>query len=259
MIKRVKLYVNSTKEKAVIISKKVRYALIQNGYEIVEDDADLVIGFGGDGTLIKWLNEQKKYPKEKYIGINCGTLGFMQDFEADDVDDFVKNIPTYVEKRLYYVTLQLDNKKFFLHAINDFCILNAADKTFRVNVSIAEDFLETYVGTGLIFASPTGSTARNISSVGSIMFPEIKAMQMTPIEPIVNSKIHCIPKSICIPLGKTVTLTPVNEDKIKILADGICVYEQLPKKITISLSRRYVTTLTDKRNSFAKKIREKLI
>lgn len=262
MIKNVKLYVNSSKEKAVITAEKVKQALIQHGYEIVEQDADLVIGFGGDGTLLKWFNEQKELPKEKYIGVNCGTLGFMQDFEIEYVEDFVKNIPTYIEKRLNYLHLQFisgSRKYTDIYSVNDFAILDADDKTFRANVSIDRENLETYVGTGLIFASPMGSTARNISSVGSIMFPELQAFQMTPIEPIVNSKIHCMPKSICIPSIKTVILTPVTKQKIKIKSDGICVYEGVFDEISISLSEKYMTTLTDKKNSFVKKIREKLI
>lgn len=262
MIKRIKLYVNSSKEKAVRVSCEVRQALIDEGYQIVENNADLVIGFGGDGTLLKWIQEQPEYPREKYIGINCGTLGFMQEFDAKDIKCFVKNIPNYIERRLYYVKLQLvyGNKKAVkIMAINEFNILNAEDKTFKVNVSINNEFLETYVGTGLIFASPTGSTARNISSVGSIMFPEIKAMQMTPSEPIVNSKIHCMPKSICIPYGNPVTLTPADGERIKIISDGMCVYEGFFDEIIVGLSDKYMTILTDKKNSFVRKIREKLI
>ena len=68
MIKRVKLYVNSSKEKAVITAEKVKQALMQHGYEVVDCDADLVIGFGGDGTLLKWFNEQKELLKKEIHG-----------------------------------------------------------------------------------------------------------------------------------------------------------------------------------------------
>lgn len=261
MLKRIKLYVNTSKEKALVLSEKVKNSLEKNGYEIVDEKADIVIGFGGDGTLLKWLNEQSGCPKEKYIGVNCGTLGFMQDFEVDDVERFVKNIPNYIEKRIYYLTLMVrfKGKRKLFHMVNDVIILNAEDKTFRTDVNIEREFLETYAGTGLIFATPMGSTARNISSVGSIMFPEINAMQMTPIEPIVNSKIHCFPKSICIPNNCKILLLPVNMDKIKIMSDGICVYENIFDEIRIGMSKRYMITLTEKDNSFVKKIREKLI
>ena len=261
MIKRIKLYVNTSKDKALELSEKVRESLMKNGYEIVEDKADLVVGFGGDGTLLKWLNEQRSLPRERYLGVNCGTLGFMQDFEVDDVDVFVNNIPNYVEKKVYYLILvvKLNGRRRLFHMINDVSVLNAEDKTFRAKVDIDRESLETYVGTGLLFATPMGSTARNISSVGSIMFPEINAIQMTPIEPIVNSKIHCLAKSICIPNNKEITLMPVNRDKVKIMSDGICVYENLFDEIHIGLTRKYMKILTEKDNSFVKKIREKLI
>lgn len=261
MIKTVKLYINSSKNKAQLVSEKVKQALIDDGYLIVESDADLVIGFGGDGTLLKWISENNYNTNAKYIGINCGTLGFMQDFDIIDAKKFVDNIPNYMEKQLRYVEMKLDveNKKYTFYAVNEFNILNNEDKTFRSNVNILDEFLETYVGTGLIFATPTGSTARNISSVGSIMFPEIEAMQMTPIEAIVNSKIHCMPKSICIPKGTEVLLTPSGEKAIKIMADGICVYTGEFNQMVVSFSEKHMTVLTDKKNSFVRKIREKLI
>ena len=91
------------------------------------------------------------------------------------------------------------------------------------------------------------------------MFPTIEAVQMTPIEAIVNSKIHCMPKSICIPGNMDILLTPANESGIKIIADGINVFEGNYNSISISYSDRHMVTLTDRKNSFVKKIREKLI
>lgn len=257
----VKLFVNNSKEKAYSISELVKQELISAGYELTDTNPDLVIGFGGDGTLLKWLNDKNYHTTSKYIGVNCGTLGFMQDFEIEDVRVFVKNIPNYIEQKIPFLSLEVIScdKKLKFSAINEFNVLNGDDKSLRTDVHVGNEFLETFVGTGLIFSSPTGSTAHNISSIGSIVYPTMEVIQITPQEAIVNSKIRCLPKSICIPKGVNIRLTPQNSDKIKIIADGIRVYHNTFDEINIYYSNEYMIKLTDSKNSFIQKVREKLI
>lgn len=261
MLNKVKLFVNSSKDKAFLLSELVKKELASNGYEITDVNPDIVIGFGGDGTLLRWLNSENYLLESKYIGVNCGTLGFMQDFEIQDVKEFVKNIPNYAEQKIPFISIEIikGKNKIICNAINDFNTLNGDDKSFRVDVNIGNEFLETFAGTGLIFASPTGSTAHNLSSIGSIVYPTMEVIQITPQEAIVNSKIRCLPKSICIPKGVNISLTPVNDDKIKIISDGIKVYHDTFDKINIYYSDMYMTKLTNPTDNFIQKVREKLI
>ena len=91
------------------------------------------------------------------------------------------------------------------------------------------------------------------------MFPGVEAMQMTPSEAIVNRRLRCLPKSICVPKGISVTLTSINNDKIKIIADGKKIYDGEYIKIRIRYSNSYMIKLTDRKNSFVQTIKEKLI
>ena len=109
MLKNVELFVNNTKPKAIELSGKVKDSLQKYGYNIIESadsNEDIVIGFGGDGTLLKWLSSKNYKTEAKYIGINCGTLGFLQDFDVSDVQEFVKNIPNFIQQRLNFVSLR---------------------------------------------------------------------------------------------------------------------------------------------------------
>lgn len=261
MIKKIKLFVNNSKSNAYSISESVKKELITADYEITDTHPDLVIGFGGDGTLLRWLNTENDYTSCKYIGVNCGTLGFMQEFEIEDAKLFVQNIPNYIEQKIPFITIEVisaDNTLRF-NAINDFNVLNGDDKSLRMNIDVGDEFLETFVGTGLIFSSPTGSTAHNLSSIGSIVYPTMEVIQITPQEAIVNSKIRCLPKSICIPKGINISLTPANDDKTKIIADGIKVYHDTFERINIYYSNEYMIKLTDNKSNFIQKVREKLI
>lgn len=259
------LHTNTTKENARLLAKKIEEQAHKSGYSIANPDAsvkvnpEIVIGIGGDGTLLNFLQKNDYNTNAKYIGVNCGTLGFLQDFEIDDVERFINDIPSYVEQKLNFVSLTVNDEKVSFNALNEFNIQNENDKAFRTSVYIDDKFLEDFVGTGLVFSSPTGSTALNISSVGSIIYPDIEAFQMTPREAIVNSKMHCLAKSICIPKTLKVTLYPINKDRIKVYSDGKCVYTGFYDKITICYSKQYITKLTDKKNSFIKMVREKLI
>ncbi len=265
MEKMIKLYTNTTKEKARFLAKKIEETAQYLGYGIVNPNytgkinPDIVIGLGGDGTLLNFLQENNYKTSAKYIGVNCGTLGFLQDFEIDDVKDFINNIPNYIEQKLNFVSLDVNDGQSKFNALNEFSIQNENDKAFRTSVYIDDKHLEDFIGTGLIFSTPTGSTARNLSSVGCIVHPDIEALQITPREAIVNNKMHSLAKSICIPKSLQITLYPANADTIKIYSDGKCVYIGLYSKININYSYDYIIKLTDTKNSFIKKVREKLI
>lgn len=265
MIKKVQLYINNTKRNASNIAKELKQKLPQYGYIITDSDPDLVIGFGGDGTLLNWLSDNNYNTKVKYIGINCGTLGFMQDFNSYNMDEFIRNIPTYVEEKLNFIKLEIVKPNSYsssnscFYALNEFCIKSNIDKAFRTSVEISGEFLEDFVGEKLLFSTPTGSTAQNRSAHGSILFPSLNIIQMTPSDNAINSCMRSLTSSICIPSNLSISLSPSNHDEIKIISDGKIVYTGLYDKIIISNSDLYMTKLTDKKNSFVSKIREKLI
>lgn len=258
---KVKLYVNDTKPDAIKLAQELRTALIAYNYEVVEHDADIVIGLGGDGTLLNYLKEVNYTTQAQYIGINCGTLGFLQNFNVNNARNFVSLIKTFIPQRLKLTELQLrHNRKYIsFKALNEFIIQDENDKTFRTKLCINDEFLENFVGTGLIFSTPTGSTALSLSAGGSIIHPNIEAIQITPREAIANSKMHCLSKSICIPKEFNICLTPNNEQTIKIYSDGEKIYCGKYDSIQINFSKDNLTKLTSKKDSFIKTICEKLI
>ncbi len=260
-MKKIRLYVNSSKPEAIKLSSVIMDKLTNAGYVITDNQPDIVIGFGGDGTLLEFLKSQNYVTSAKYIGIQCGTLGFLQDFKVEDTDDFVNNIPTYIEQQLNFISIEITcgSSSSTFYALNEFYISNSEDKTLRLKVCIEDELLENYVGSGLLFCSPTGSTARNLSASGSIMLPNIPAFQMTPSEATSNRELRCLGKSIIIPRELSVTLTPNNSDAIKISSDARKIFDGTVDKIKVMYSQTGITKLNSFQNSFIAKIREKII
>ena len=261
MKKRVQLYVNATKQEAIDLSEKVKLELIKQGYEVVETNPDIIIGFGGDGTLLHLLREYDYNISAWYIGVNCGTLGFLQYFNVTNVEEFVEGIPMYLYQKLSCIQIGINiaGNKYTYKALNEFVIQDSNDKTFRASVNISGQLLENYVGSGMIFATSTGSTALNLSAGGCIVHPELKCIQITPREAITNSKMHCLAKSICIPSNYNIVLKPNGGSHIKIYADGNLVYTGAFDSISIYYRQDNITVLRDASDSFIKTIREKLI
>lgn len=260
MNKNIQLYVNCTKPEAKILAEQIKQELVKAKYQVVQKDADIVIGFGGDGTLLHFLKENNYNTNAEYIGVNCGTLGFLQDFKVENIKEFVQNIPSYSKKKLRFVAMEvaIGGSKETYMALNEITIQDSELKTFKTIVNV-EDYLEDFVGTGLIFSTPTGSTAHALSAGGCIIHPDIGALQMTPREAITNSKMHCLAKSICIPAGIDITLKPKNSERIKIYSDGTCIYEGCYDEIKVYYAKEGLVKLTDKTSSFISTVREKLI
>jgi len=90
-INKVKLFVNDN-EKSQIVAKDLELELSKYGFKIVNKGFDLAISVGGDGSFLRMVNETKFNEKVYYIGVNSGTLGFLQDIDIKDTKDFIKRL-----------------------------------------------------------------------------------------------------------------------------------------------------------------------
>lgn len=90
-IKRVKLFSNNS-EKAQKIKELLINKLKANNINIVDNDHDLGIAIGGDGSFLRMIKENNFNSNIYYIGINAGTLGFAQEISIENIDEFINNL-----------------------------------------------------------------------------------------------------------------------------------------------------------------------
>ena len=90
-INKIKLFINDN-EKSKIVAKDLELELKKYDFKIVSRNYDLAISIGGDGSFLRMVKDTKFNEDIYYIGINSGTLGFLQEIDIDKCADFVKRL-----------------------------------------------------------------------------------------------------------------------------------------------------------------------
>ncbi|EEO26337.1 NAD(+)/NADH kinase [Helicobacter winghamensis] len=145
-------------------------------------EADVLISIGGDGTLISTARRSVTY-KKPILGINMGHLGFLTDLQKHEAEAFLPSLKsgnyTITEHMMLEGRIQ-DNTNFF--ALNDIVLTRLNDAgMIHLKAYIDGEYFNAYYGDGLIIATPTGSTAYNISAGGAVVYPFSKNILLTPI------------------------------------------------------------------------------
>lgn len=178
----------------------------------VPEDAQCVITLGGDGTLIHAARDLagRKIP---IIGVNLGTLGYLtQISRREDVnrmlDELISDQYRVEHRMMLSGTVLRDGKTVYTDlALNEIVVSRRELlKVLKFRIYVNGDYLSEYTADGMIVATPTGSTAYNLSAGGPIVEPGAKMTILTPICP------HAL-------TGRSIVLSA--DDRIEIEITGI--------------------------------------
>lgn len=220
---------------------------------------DLVLVFGGDGTLLRAVRENDGSPTP-ILGINVGRLGFLTAVSTDQLaealgkiwdDDF-----TIAPAPLVAATVLNRGKLIETAALNDIVISHGAvSRIIELEVAVDGEALTRYRGDGLIVSSPAGSTAYSLSAGGPIVSPSAGVFVISPICPHALSN-----RSVIINLNATVQVKVLSEQmEIIVAADGqMQATVGAGDIITIHRARRTVNLLHLGGWSFFGTVRRKL-
>jgi len=149
-------------------------------------EADLIFVLGGDGTF---LSVARGCPASTPVaGINLGTLGFLTEHAPEAtfslLDDAISGRLAIEERSRLRVRVEgPDDGREFL-VLNDVVVTKAAlARILTITVDVEGELLSRYRADGLIVATPTGSTAYNLSAGGPVVHPRLDAVLITPICP----------------------------------------------------------------------------
>lgn len=147
--------------------------------------ADAAICFGGDGTILHIAKQATRYGVP-VLGVNIGTMGFMAELECTELEQLARLATgdyTIDSRMMLDVTVTRErNIIFHEQCLNDVVITKGAVARI-VHLSVECDGVQAMEcgGDGVIIATPTGSTAYNLSAGGPIVEPEAHSILVTPI------------------------------------------------------------------------------
>ena len=148
-------------------------------------NAELVICFGGDGTILHMAKAATRAGLP-LLGINIGTMGFMAELEPTELDQLKRlaNDDFVLDERMMLDVTVTRDRDIIFHDIclNDAVITKGAvARTVYLNVECDGIQAMECGGDGVIIATPTGSTAYSLSAGGPIVEPDAQNMLITPI------------------------------------------------------------------------------
>ena len=193
--------------------------------DAVEKNLDILIILGGDGTLLRVAHKASRY-EIPVMGINLGGLGFLTAVSAKERFEALELLlagKMKVEKRMLLKTRLLGessgakSSKDYHYALNDVVINKGdIDQVVKLKTWSNQEFITTYRADGLIFSTPTGSTAYNLSSGGPIVQPGMNCILVTPICPFM---LESRPVLLA-PDVKLITQLEGKADNVKVIVDG---------------------------------------
>ncbi len=237
---------------------------IQAGGEISESlqfpECDLVVVLGGDGTMIstaRMIGDADVL----VLGINYGSLGYLTDFRIEEMYSALEAIfdgEYEIDRRVMLHAEQWRGEEMIAsgRVLNDVVVTKAAvARIIEIEAKLDGQFVNSFRADGLIAATPTGSTAYNLSAGGPIIFPSMNAIVLTPICPFALTN-----RPIVVPDTSHIELVLENENEGVVLTlDGQIGYPMHSQdRVKIRKSRTTLNLLQPPNRNYFDVLRNKL-
>jgi len=157
------------------------------GFEVVAevDNADFVVVLGGDGTMLA-AARQVAHKGTPILGINHGKIGYLTDVEAAFGEVSLKKLfdENYRIETRMMISGKVMNSNVEILCLNDITIHRGnGSRPIHLQMSINDEYINDFYADGMLIATPTGSTAYNLSAGGPLLKPDAKMIAITPICP----------------------------------------------------------------------------
>jgi NAD+ kinase len=230
-------------------------------------NVDLAVSLGGDGTFLRLVPLAWK-ADVPILGVNFGRLGYLLEVAPDRLSDALKmhfGGDAVLEERVMLSVStdlaaqspsQLDHPLTHWLALNETVLEKTVfGHTVRLAMSIDEEEFITYSSDGLIVATPTGSTAYNLSAGGPVLSTAMEAIVVTPVAPHLS-----FDRSIVLARDQAVTVQIEEERPAALVIDGKEVGRLMPGgKVTCRLASRPLRLVTLGIRGFGSTLRQTVV
>ena len=219
---------------------------------------DFLLTLGGDGTILSAARAvgNRNTP---ILGVHVGELGFLAEVTLDNMFERLNTVANgdfLIQSRMALEAKVANGKKSkIFYALNDFVIdRGKTQRLITMDLFANNHFVAKYKSDGLIFSTPTGSTAYSLSSGGPIVMPKLKAIVVTPLSP------HTLTlRPIVFPEDQTLEIKFVDDDEVVFAVDGqVSEYLYPQSKVLIQKSPFDIKMITFKDSNYFQTLRLKM-
>jgi NAD+ kinase len=233
--------------------------------EIVKDDqlarsVDLILVLGGDGTMIATARmiADADVP---VIGVNYGGLGYLAEFPIEELFAALESILSgqyKVQKRVMLAVELWRGEELITRnrVLNDVVVNKSAlARIIEIEAYLDSQFVNLFRADGLIVATPTGSTAYNLSAGGPVLYPSMNAVVITPICPFTLSN-----RPIVVPDASVIEVRLMTDkEEVALTLDGQVGFPlKVRDRIVIRKSRTTFNLVQPPNRNYFDVLRDKL-
>ena len=211
-----------------------------------EEEPDIVLSIGGDGTLLHAFHKYRhRLQDTAFVGIHTGHLGFYADWKPVEIEKLVISIARkefeVIEYPLLEVTINYrnSNDSALYLALNESTV-KSPDVTLVMDVELNGNHFERFRGDGLCMSTPSGSTAYNKALGGAIIHPALSAMQLTEMASINNRVFRTVGSPLVLPSHHKCVLIPVKGPDFMVTVDHLHLLHKDVKSIEYQVAKEKV-------------------
>lgn len=238
--------VHNQESKTLEVTERLKHLLERAGIQTDEQQPELVISIGGDGTLLSAFHRYTHLLNDiRFLGVHTGHLGFYTDWRDYELEELVDSLQTNCEQSVSYPLLDvrisyLDNKPdqhYF--ALNESTI-KRSNRTMVADVYIKNELFESFRGDGLAVSTPTGSTAYNKSIGGAVIHPSINAFQLAEIASLNNRVFRTLGSPMVIAQDEWVEIKLENTEDYLVTVDQLDIAETNIRSIYYRIAKERI-------------------
>ncbi|MDQ3952854.1 MAG: NAD(+)/NADH kinase, partial [Actinomycetota bacterium] len=184
-VRRVAVVVNVGKPEAAARAREIAQVLVEEGIAVSEEEPDLVVSLGGDGTMLRGaqLAHAADVP---LLGVNLGTLGYLTEVDATHEVEALRRVLAgdydIQDRMMLACSVEPSEEVGPFVALNEVLVERAArQRLVRLGVRVGGESLGDFNADGVIVATPTGSTAYALSAGGPIVSPRAECLVVVPV------------------------------------------------------------------------------
>lgn len=235
---------------------------------MTSENTKFLIAIGGDGTLLRVVGCLPQQDPPPILGVNVGSVGFLDESNEHtvfrDLNQILNEEYTIEEcyKIIPYIIKDTSEEVKLNNALNEILIISSkASKILQISIKINNIFLNRSYLDGLIISTSMGSTAYNLSAGGAIVNPNLKVMQITPLNSFARTGL----KPLIIPIDSEVEVKLLRPRlNAKIIIDGQIIIKKIQPNTRIVIRKsdgisKFIRLAKNNYDNYFDRLRKKII